>query len=68
MKTAAERRQHEQLYGESYHRRRWQHLAIERGQRIEELEDTLRRIIGDFDRRRARPWGRFLLWLLRRTT
>jgi hypothetical protein len=33
-----------------------------------ESEEVLRKIIDDYDRRRAKPWGRFLLWLLRKTT
>jgi hypothetical protein len=29
---------------------------------------VLRQIVDDYDRRRATRWGRFLLWLLRKTT
>jgi Na+/melibiose symporter-like transporter len=33
-----------------------------------ETEDILAKILADYDRRRATRWGRFLLWLLRKTT
>ena len=33
-----------------------------------EREEILRQIVEDYDRRRAHWWGRFLLWLLRKTT
>lgn len=35
---------------------------------IQEQDEVLRKVVADFDRRRAKPWGRFLLWLLRHTT
>jgi hypothetical protein len=28
----------------------------------------VRDLVDDYDRRRSKPWGRFLLWLLRKTT
>jgi len=31
-------------------------------------EQILRQVVEDYDRRRERWWGRFLLWLLRKTT
>ena len=31
-------------------------------------EAVLRAALADYDRRMENPWGRFLLWLLRRTT
>jgi hypothetical protein len=31
----------------------------------EEIVDLMQ---ADYDRRRENPWGRFLLWLLRKTT
>lgn len=31
-------------------------------------QEILRRAIEDYDRRREHWWGRFLLWLLRKTT
>ena len=33
-----------------------------------EREEILRLILADFDDRRKHWWGRFLLWLLRKTT
>lgn len=36
--------------------------------RVAELEEILGKIIDDFDRRRSLLRGRFLLWLLRKTT
>ncbi|MDF2751699.1 MAG: hypothetical protein K0S82_81 [Gaiellaceae bacterium] len=34
----------------------------------EKRTDVLRAVVADFDRRRSTRWGRFLLWLLRKTT
>lgn len=34
----------------------------------DEREGLLAEIDADYDRRRSRLWGRFLLWLLRHTT
>lgn len=31
-------------------------------------EEFLRQALADYDRRRKHWWGRFLLWLLRKTT
>jgi hypothetical protein len=36
--------------------------------RNRELELFIAELVADFDRRRANPWGRFLLWLLGKTT
>jgi len=33
-----------------------------------EQELVLAQIVADYDRRRSKWWGRFLLWLLRKTT
>jgi len=33
-----------------------------------EREQLLREVLADYDRRRSGWWGRFLLWLLRKTT
>jgi hypothetical protein len=30
--------------------------------------EIIRQIVEDYDRRRETRWGRFLLWLLRKTT
>jgi hypothetical protein len=42
----------------------------ERDQRLVEADPELilSLALADYDRRRATRWGRFLLWLLRRTT
>lgn len=37
-------------------------------ERIQELETLLRAVIHDYDRRNDTLRGRFLLWLLRKTT
>ena len=34
----------------------------------DEDKEVLRRVVADYDRRREHWWGRFLLWLLRKTT
>lgn len=31
-------------------------------------EEALRKVVADWDRRRSKLWGRFLLWLIRKTT
>ena len=31
-------------------------------------DEALRKIVADYERRRRTRWGRFLLWLLRKTT
>lgn len=36
--------------------------------RISDHNKMVDDILSDYDRRRATPWGRFLLWLLRNTT
>jgi hypothetical protein len=33
-----------------------------------ERDIILRKVVEDYDRRRAHWWGRLLLWLLRKTT
>lgn len=33
-----------------------------------EAQEVLAAVVADYDRRRATRWGRFLLWLLRKTT
>lgn len=40
----------------------------QKSEREEELNEVLQEIVSDYDRRRATRWGRFLLWLLRKTT
>jgi hypothetical protein len=33
-----------------------------------QTDRLLEKVVADYDRRRATRWGRFLLWLLRKTT
>lgn len=33
-----------------------------------DLERVVAEVVADYDRRRSHWWGRFLLWLLRKTT
>jgi hypothetical protein len=37
-------------------------------QRQQDRDEVLKKIVADYDRRKSKPWGRFLLWLLRKTT
>jgi hypothetical protein len=39
-----------------------------RGDVPETADEIMRKVIDDYDRRRSKLWGRFLLWLLRKTT
>jgi len=35
---------------------------------VTDAENVLRAAVADYDRRKGTRWGRFLLWLLRKTT
>lgn len=43
-------------------------LSPEKSDLTCEHEDLIRRLVEDYDRRMSTRWGRFLLWLLRKTT
>ena len=49
-------------------REEYEQLAREWVERYRDRTETLYRVSDEFERRRAKPWGRFLLWLLRKTT
>jgi len=52
----------------------WDNAIVVEGRRLRELDRLLNdrallhQVAADYDRRRQHWWGRFLLWLLRKTT